>query len=159
LLDRLFFASDVRRLRSDLAAVVHGAATTNDLGPLLDQAQLNLQQISGEHDAQLVEEALRRVNDVAALARCRLSSRLHHTLADRVGSANAAPGALSPLEQARALREVLTSAIERLKSEDLENDRGTHSLQYNILYDEYIKEMPNKQIMRRLGLSEGTFHR
>jgi hypothetical protein len=159
LLDRLFFASDIRRLRSDLVAVVHDAATTKDLGPLLDQAQINLQQISSEHDAQLVEEALRRMNDVAALARCRLISRLPHTLTDRVGHSDTTRSALSPLEQARALREILTSAIERLKPDGQPNDRGASVLQYNILNEEYVKGTPNKQIMRRLDLSEGTFHR
>jgi hypothetical protein len=158
-LDRLFFSSDIRRLRSDLVAVVHDAATTKDLGPLLDQTQLYLQQISSEHDAQLVEEALRRMNDVDALARCRLIARLPHTLIDGASSSGGMRSAVSPLERARALREILASAVERLKPDGLVSQREAPGLQYQILHEEYVKGIPNKQIMRRLDLSEGTFHR
>src|SRR5262249_15999726 len=85
--------------------------------------------------------------------------RLQHTLAERVGHSDTPRGALTPLEQARALREILTSAIDRLKPNGLGNDRVASALQFNILYEEYFKGTPNKQIMRRLDLSEGTFHR
>jgi hypothetical protein len=156
-LDRLFFRPEVQRLRSNLTAVAQQAALTQDLEPLLEEAQVGIAEVSADHLVRLTHEALRRLDSPAALARCGLIDRLPRTLAAilaRRGNAN--PAVATPLEQARALREVLAAAIERLKPAD----RGAAgALPYHILREEYLLGTPNKHIMLRHGISEGTFHR
>jgi N-terminal 7TM region of histidine kinase len=158
--DRLFFGPDVRRLRADLATAALGAGLAPDITPVLDQVQSDVAEISEENFDRITEKALRRLNNPAALAACELVSRLPQTLAAQtfeVGNGKAGP---APLDQARAMREILALAIERLKPPDLERLRDAPAaLQYNILRAEYLQGMPNKQIMTRHSISDGTFHR
>lgn len=170
-LDRIFFGSDVQRLRSSLSTVVQDAALTEDrhFGALLSQAQTELEEVSAEHVARLTQEALRSLNAPGGLADCALAERLPRTLTevlrhdpDAGGEAiNGAtmPAALTPLERARALRTVLVRAIERLKPPDDGAPGSPASLQFHILHEAYLLGRPNKQIMVRRGISESTFHR
>jgi hypothetical protein len=58
------------------------------------------------------------------------------------------------------LREALVEAIDGLKPADGDAAIGSPGgLQYNILREEYLQGLLNKQIMARHSLSEGTFHR
>jgi hypothetical protein len=159
--DRLFFGSEVRRLRSNLSTVVQDAALAEDLGPLLDHAQNEIAEVSADHLVRLMEEALRRLSSPAALAQCQLITRIPRTLAaTRSPQFDSKPSEGTPLEQARALRQVLTQAIERLKPPDEQAGFGAPpALQYHILREEYLLGMPNKHIMVRHSISEGTFHR
>ena len=159
LLDRMFFAAEVGQLRADLAGLAQSAAVSPDLGPLLDRAQADLAEVSARHLARLVEEALRALNRPAVLAQCRLAVRLPRTLAAHRGEDPAA-GPPAPLEQARILRAVLVEEIERLRPAGSAAKPGDPvALQHLILRDEYVLEKPNKQIMIRHSLSEGTFNR
>lgn len=158
-LDRLFFGSEVRHLRSNLSEVVQDAALTEDVGALLAQARAGLDEVSTEHLARLTGDALRRLNNPAALAESELIGRIPRSLA-AVAAADATATEATPLQQARALREVLAEAIERLKPPDRDLGReAPAALQYHILREEYLLGMPNKQIMARHGISESTFHR
>jgi hypothetical protein len=159
--DRLFFGSEVRRLRSNLSAVVQDAALAEDLGPVLEQAQTQIAEVSAERLVRLTEEALRRLSSPAALAQCQLIARIPRTLAaTRSVQSDSKPPEGTPLEQAQALRQVLTQAIERLKPPDEQAGLGAPpALQYHILREEYLLGMPNKHIMVRHSISEGTFHR
>jgi hypothetical protein len=159
-LDRLFFGSEVQRLRSNLAAVAQDAALTPNLDVVLTQAQAEIAGVSADLLVRLTEQALRRLNNPAALARCDLLGRLPHTLRDARSTSGIHSGEPTALEQAQALREVLVAAIERLKP--LDGDHGIGSpaaLQYNILREEYLQGLLNKQIMTRHSISEGTFNR
>jgi hypothetical protein len=170
-LDRLFFGSDVQRLRSSLSSVVQDAALTRDqnFGALLSQAQNELLEVSAEHLARLTQDALRRLNAPAGLADCALAERLPSTLAAILWRASDANGEMTdmaarlteptPLERARALRTALVQAVERLKPSDEGDPGAPAALQYHILYEAYVLGRPNKQIMVRRGISEGTFHR
>jgi hypothetical protein len=162
-LDRLFFGREVQLLRSNLAAAAQNGALTRDadLGALLTHAQAGLAELSREHLVRLTEQALRRLSDPAALAACGLIVHLPRTLAAARPSAAAnQPPAPTPLEQATALREILARAIERLKPPDRLPALGApEALQYHILREEYLLGRPNKQIMTRHSISEGTFHR
>ncbi len=157
--DHLFLADDVSRLRSSLTTLARDAALTGNLEAVVSQARSDLDVISDEHFFRLVEEALRRLNNPAALARCKLIAQLPRTL----GSTDHPPsaeGAATPLQQARRLRDVLVAAIEQLKPVDRDARRGDPAfLHYTILHDEYVLGMPNKQIMARHAIGEGTFHR
>jgi len=160
-LDRVFFGGDVRRLRDNLASVLQTAARTQDFDALLVEAHNEIDEVSADRLRDLTEQALRRLNNPAALGRNELASRIPVTLD---GSTRAALGRglqdVTPLERAQAMRSVLISGIERLKP--LDGDTGPESpaaLQYYILREEYLQGLLNKQIMVRHSISEGTFNR
>jgi hypothetical protein len=173
-LDRLFFGREVQQLRTNLTAVAQNAALTPNLETVLQEAQAEIAELSSEHLVRLTEQALRRLNSPSALAQCALGEQLAFTLgAARLKSNAGSPAAgsggvsgsassieLTPLERARALRELLTAAIERLKPSDGNVGIGSPAaLQYHILHEEYLQGLLNKQIMARHSISEGTFHR
>jgi hypothetical protein len=108
----------------------------------------------------LTEEALRRLNNPALLAASGLVARLPLTVAAAL-ERGATEGAASPLEQARGLRLALEASIERLKPSPRDGDPPSEFelLQYSILHEEYVRGRPNNQIMARLSIGEGTFHR
>jgi hypothetical protein len=108
----------------------------------------------------LTEEALRRLNNPALLAASGLIARLPLTVAAAL-ERGAAEGAPSPLEQARGLRLALEASIERLKPGPRNGDPPGEFelLQYSIIHEEYVRGRPNNQIMARLSIGEGTFHR
>jgi hypothetical protein len=109
----------------------------------------------------LVTLALRRLNDPASLSRCDLAKRLPYTL----GAVRLAPGEAdakdsTSLKQSQALREVLIRAIEDLKPSKGRDQQGSpEALQYNILYQAYVRGNSNNSIMVRYSISESTFHR
>lgn len=160
-LDRLFFQPEVQRLRSNLGASAQSAALTPNLDAVVSEVQAGLNKVSTEHLVRLTEEALRRLNNPSALAQCGLITRLPRTLAAvRTRQGDTMLVKATPLAQAQALREVLVSAIERLKPPDGGSGfDAPGALQYNILREEYLQGMPNKQIMVRHSISESTFHR
>lgn len=107
----------------------------------------------------MTEEALRRLNNPATLATCALGPRIPRTLAAFSGSQRGPTSESTPLEQARALRAVLVSCIERMKTEGPLHSMEAENLPYIILHDEYVLGRPNNQIMTRHSMSESTFHR
>ncbi len=116
---------------------------------------------SSEDFPRLVEEALRQMNNPDALSRCGLIYWLPGTLA--TGSRHTdhrAPAQPGPLDQAQALREVLVSAIERLKPVGEYVRAGApEALQHHILHEEYVLDKSTRYVMMRHGISESTFHR
>ena len=158
-LDRFFFGHDVQQLRASMATVAQDAALSPGLGPLLAEVQEDLHEVSDTHLVRLTEQALRRLNQPAALARSPLFTELPHVLG-MASSTNGSASNPTPLERARVLREVLVEAIEGLKPADGDVGIGSPGgLQYNILREEYLQGLLNKQIMARHSVSEGTFHR
>ena len=158
-LDRLFFGPDVQQLRASLAATAQDAALTPNLSAVLAEAHEDLHEVSDAHLVRLTEQSLRRLNNPAALAGSPLFAELPHVLGVAL-SANGAASSSTPLERARVLREVLIAAIEGLKPADGDVGIGSPGgLQYNIMREEYLQGLLNKQIMARHSLSEGTFHR
>jgi hypothetical protein len=159
-LDRFFFGHDVQQLRANLATVAQDAALSPSLGPLLAEAQEDLNEVSATHLVRLTEQALRRLNQPAALARSPLFAELPHVLGVAPAANGSSASSPTPLERARLLREVLVEAIEGLKPADGDVGIGSPGgLQYNILREEYLQGLLNKQIMARHSVSEGTFHR
>jgi hypothetical protein len=99
----------------------------------------------------LVEGALRHLDDLPGLSQ--------HPLLAAVGL-----DAASPLENAAALRSALVLAIERLRPGGPRPMPGSDGrrggwLPYLVLSEAYVEARPNKQIMQRYYISEGTFHR
>src|SRR5207302_10496468 len=69
----------------------------------------------------------------------------------------------TPLERAAQLRYELDQAIERLRPPGARPSPGSAALggwlHYLVLKEAYVDGRPNKQVMQRYALSEGTFHR
>jgi hypothetical protein len=65
------------------------------------------------------------------------------------------------LERGRAVRDQLTHAIEMLKPDAPRPPEPLPRDWYNyvVLYDAYVKDVPNREIMARMYVSEGTFTR
>jgi hypothetical protein len=101
----------------------------------------------------LVEGALRHLNDLPTLSE-------HPLLAELPGLAEAGG---APLDRAAQLRNLLEQAIERLRPSGARPSPGSSAvggwLHYLVLKEAYVDGRPNKQIMQRYALSEGTFHR
>lgn len=120
---------------------------------------------AGGHSAgrfvQPIEEALRRLNNPAALSRCELVDMLPSTIAAMRASWGDAGGlAATPLENAQALREVLTVAVERLRPANrVAAASGSQALLYSIISEAYITGISNARIITKYAISESTFHR
>lgn len=101
-----------------------------------------------------VELALRSIYDYAFLADSPLGQlRLVH---------NQLPEAqVTHLERGKAVHEVLLSGIEKLRplSAAPRNPPPREWYPYLILHDAYLDEIPNRDIMLKLYISEGTFNR
>jgi hypothetical protein len=99
------------------------------------------------------EDALRHISDIAYLGEQHLS-RLH------VVARRLAPGAVTNLDRGRALRQLLLDALNKLRPADVEPKVPTNDwYAYLIVREAYAVGVPNKEIMARLYLSEGTFNR
>jgi hypothetical protein len=107
-----------------------------------------------------VEEALRRLNNPAALSTCELVQLLPNTI-QRAQADGGMSGltVATPLERAQVLREVLVLAIDRLRPVGVTSSGTTETIQYHILRDEYVLSRPTSYIMTNLSISESTFHR
>ena len=97
-----------------------------------------------------VEQGLRHLSEYAWLGQSELAAEL------LVEGAN-------HIQRGKAVRAALLGAIESLRpAAALPN--GAHCMprewhSYTILYDAYVEDVPNRDIMSRLYISEGTFHR
>jgi hypothetical protein len=142
-------------------ATVAAGAARSGLDEAMAEAQMALSLGSREDIESSIQEALRRINSPAGLARSALLGRLPLSVSAALSEEAALESCgLAPLERARALREVLVAAVERLQPpRDAQVGYSPAGLQYHILQEEYLQGLPNKQIMVRHGISEGTFHR
>jgi len=116
---------------------------------------------SAERFVQPIEEALRRLNNPAALSRCELIDLLPSTIAAMRASWGDAGGlTATPLENAQALREVLTVAVERLRPTNrAAAASGSQALHYSIISEAYVTGISNARIITKHAISESTFHR
>jgi hypothetical protein len=164
LLDRLIYAPAVSTLRGQLRDLANRVVRQPDPLSALAVVRESMDEIVRERAAEastdsgkpaemrlLVEGALRRLNDMPALSE-------HPLLEHLPGEAEA-----SPLERAAILRNEIDQAIERLRPSGSRPSPGTMNvggwLHYLVLKEAYADGRPNKQVMQRYALSEGTFHR
>jgi hypothetical protein len=156
-LDRLLYGPVAGALQGQLGPLVARAGRQADPLAALAEASEKLDalvraQEGGGWRVQ-VEGALRRLNDLPALA--------EHPLLERLPPGG---GGETALERAGRLRAEIAAAIDRLRPGGPRPAPG-HSLgpggwlHHLVLYEAYVDGRPNKQVMQRYHLSEGTFHR
>lgn len=116
------------------------------------EAEEMLRMVSGGVESELVkmvEDALRRFSDFVMLGQS--------PLADRV-----ALEGVTHLERGKQLQNILREAVDALRP------GGPHPAEdpiprvwysYLVLYDAYVKGVSNRDIMAKLYISQGTFHR
>jgi hypothetical protein len=110
-----------------------------------------LESISIEPDAdfiRLMEEALRHLPDAITLGQSTLADKLSIT-------------GESHIERGKGLQKLLTESIESLKPAAVRPPEPLPRLWYSyaVLHDAYVECVPNREIMARLYISEGTFNR
>lgn len=96
----------------------------------------------------IVEEGLRHLSDYIALGQC--------TLADKLDVK-----ASSHIERGRVLQKTVIESIELLRPAEKRPPQPLPRVWYNhaVLHDAYVEGVPNREIMARLYISEGTFNR
>jgi hypothetical protein len=156
LLDRVLYAPVLGTLRGQLRDLGNRVVRQPDELSALTDVRETLDQILNDQIPELrvlVEGALRHLNDLPTLSQHPLLAHLP-PLAEAQGT---------PLERAAALRNELDQAIERLRPSGARPTPGSSAvggwLHYLVLKEAYADGRPNKQIMQRYALSEGTFHR
>lgn len=105
-------------------------------------------------DPAVVETCLRNLHDFAFLGRCPLAAL-------NLVTGQLSAGEVTHLDRGKQVHQVLLSAMEKLRpSGEMPREpipREWHS--YLILTDAYLKNIPNRDIMSKLYISEGTFNR
>ncbi|HEV7664213.1 MAG TPA: hypothetical protein VGQ62_11805 [Chloroflexota bacterium] len=163
LLDRVLYVPLLSTLRGQLRDLANRVVRQPDELSALADVRDTVEQMLRDRTAEvqmpdsdrrvLVESALRHLNDLPTLSQ--------HTLLNDLEAIAALPG--TPLERAAALRNQLELAIEHLRPAGARPSPGTSVLggwlHYLVLKEAYVDGRPNKQIMQRYALSEGTFHR
>jgi hypothetical protein len=115
---------------------------------------------SGVGLARHVEDALRSLTNLGALASCELIADLPYTLAAARESRDGGIAEPTPLEQAQTLHDVLRAAIERLKpAPGPDRVDCAPQLGHEILVEEYVLRRSTRSIVVRHFISESTLHR
>ncbi|MFN8400634.1 MAG: hypothetical protein U0X74_11495 [Anaerolineales bacterium] len=110
---------------------------------------LNALELTPDEDfIRMVEDGLRRMSDYIVLGQS--------PLADKLGVK-----AGSHIERGKELQKILHEAIELLRPAEKRPPEPLPRVWYNhaVLHDAYVEGVPNREIMARLYISEGTFNR
>jgi hypothetical protein len=96
----------------------------------------------------MVADALRHLPDAITLGQSALAEKMPIR-------------AESHVERGKRLQEILTVSIESFKPAEKRPPEPLPRVWYNhaVLYDAYVEGVPNREIMARLYISEGTFNR
>jgi hypothetical protein len=127
------------------------AESQKDMTELNSATSTMLDSISTDPDndfIKVVEEALRHLTDAITLGQCALAEKISIK-------------GESHIERGKQLQELLTGAIESLKPAEKRPSEPLPRVWYNhaVLHDAYVEGVPNREIMARLYISEGTFNR
>ena len=113
-------------------------------GEMLDSISVQ----TDEEFIRIVEEALRHLPDTVTLGQSALAAKIP-IKAD------------SHIERGKYSQELLTNSIEAFRPGEKRPPEPLPRVWYNhaVLYDAYVEGVPNREIMARLYISEGTFNR
>jgi hypothetical protein len=155
-----YATSDVQRLLEAgdrIADLIRDAQRESEhLAQLTQIVQLSPPRLNpdGEIAARSVEEALRNLYDYAYLSDCALAKL------KRVQTASPDSG-ITHLDRGKLVYQMIRDALEKLRPPgDLPREPIPRQwYPYLILYNAYLENKPNNEIMSRLYISEGTFNR
>jgi hypothetical protein len=124
------------------------SAVEPDLIASTDEMVITISSNPDREFVKLVEEGLRHLSDYVTLGQS--------PLVDKLGIQGS-----SHIERGKALSKKMMESIESLHPG---GDRPSEPLprawyNYVVLHDAYVLSLPNRELMSRLYISEGTFHR
>ncbi len=127
------------------------AALTDEVDYVVSTTDEMMLTISSNPDQELVkwvEDALRHLSDYVLLGKSPLVTRLGIQ-------------GESHIERGKALSKKLVDSIETLHPGGMRPAEPLPRAWYNyiVLHDAYVQSLPNREVMARLFISEGTFHR
>ena len=128
--------------------VAESQARATELNTIADEMIAAITTHPDAEFTKIVEEALRRFSDYIALG--------GSPLADWAGIT-----ADSHIERGKQLQKFLADAIESFRPAGTRPHEPLPRVWYSyaVLYDAYVEGVPNREIMARLYISEGTFNR
>ncbi|PWB69467.1 MAG: hypothetical protein C3F07_19715 [Anaerolineales bacterium] len=128
--------------------VAQSRANASELNSIAGQIMDTISINPDEEFIRMVEDALRHLPDMIALGQSTLADKM-----DLTGKTH--------IERGRQLQQLLMDSIELLKPAEKRPPEPLPRVWYNhaVLYDAYVEGVPNREIMARLYISEGTFNR
>ena len=134
------------RVQSDVA--VQTKISETDANLEVEKLMDTLENNPDPEFTKMVEDGLRNLADYITLGKSPLVEKL-----------GLAPS--SHIEQGKALQKIFVESIELLRPAEKRPPEPLPRVWYNhaVLYDAYVEGVPNREIMARLYISEGTFNR
>ena len=128
--------------------VAESQANVSELKSVSHKMQGAISSKADEAFIKLVEDALRHLSDTTALGQS--------PLADQLGIQ-----ADSQIERGRQLQKLLMDTIELFKPAEKRPPEPLPRIWYSyaVLHDAYVEGAPNREVIARLYISEGTFNR
>jgi len=128
--------------------VAESQANTTELDSSANELMVSITTHPDPEFIKVIEEGLRHLSDSIALGQSQLADRA------RISGG-------SHVERGKKLQGFLTDSIESLRPVGPRPAEPLPRAWYNyaVLYDAYVEGIPNRQIMSRLYVSEGTFNR
>jgi hypothetical protein len=128
--------------------VAESQASATELKSVSGKMMDAISAASDEEFIKIVEDALRHLTDTIALGGSPLAEKM-------------LLNGGSQIERGKHLQGLLIQAIESLKPAETRPPEPLPRVWYNhaVLYDAYVECVPNREIMARLYISEGTFNR
>ncbi len=124
------------------------AASATELKSVTSEMLVSMSAHPDEEFIRMVEEALRHLPDAITLGQSALAEKMPFR-------------AESHIERGKRLQEILTVSIEAFRPSEKRPPEPLPRVWRNhaVLYDAYVEGVPNREIMARLYISEGTFNR
>lgn len=121
---------------------------TREMNSAADEMIASISTTLDAHFVKWVEDALRHFSEYTALGQSPLADRLNIH-------------AESHVERGKQLQKVLGDAIDSFRPAGTRPPEPLPRVWYSyaVLYDAYVEGIPNREIMARLYISEGTFNR
>jgi hypothetical protein len=151
-IELLLYSSD--RIADTIQNIQREAEYLDQIAALVEEIRPTVVATPTEISVKAVEDALRNLSNYAYLG--------EHPLAKtKLVEAGLPPGAVTHLDRGKAVYRVVAEAVEKLRPDgDIPADPPPREwYPYLILHSAYLEDVPNRDIMSRLYISEGTFNR
>ncbi|MDH3676420.1 MAG: GAF domain-containing protein, partial [Anaerolineae bacterium] len=151
-IELLLYPSD--RIADTIQNIQREAEYLDQIAALVEINQPTIFPTPMEFSVKVVEDALRNLSNYAYLG--------EHSLAKtKLVKAGLPPGTVTHLDRGKVVYRVVAEAVEKLCPDGaIPSDPPPREwYPYMILHSAYFEDVPNRDIMSRLYISEGTFNR